>query len=442
MPLINTFGATAARSYGFGNARGKEFYATSNDSTSSAGLYVGIVSPSGTIFTHGGGFADYQTVDVNATPIARYYPSPSIYFTTWIYGTDGSLYAINPTATSITIQKYDSTFNPVGTETVTITTVGNTIQFLDVAIDSSAIYLLSQVSVAALGGVQRVVVVKFNLASWGTASTLAWANTISPATAANSLYASYNIKLDSSGNPIFAIYEYIASSGLYNTSAIKLTTAGAITWQKYIITNSFAGVKLTIDTSNNVYVDVLSYATFLHQIIKIDTTGAFVAAAYLNFNNGYGEPAVYDIKVLDGNIYAIYGYGSNYDPPYIVNLSLSLSLQWCNRVSYAGVNKVIPNNTFLVASVPKDYFFIGRVYNTQNNVLLRLPKTGQILDSVSPWSYYADSSVTSTSTSYIFSNSAYTTAALVQTITFSATGTSLFLEANDTYTIQNTGVYP
>lgn len=439
MPLANTFGANAARSYGFGNSRGKNFLAR-NTSSFALNYYYGIPLINNNILIYNG-YQNVQEVNTDGTVINRY-DTPTYAGQIVKQAPDGSIFVLyGDSSTQISIYKYDSNYTSVGYNTYSLAN-GSTFGSYDMVVDATSVYVCG-VYYAAAG--QRGFVARWTTASFGAVNNFQWFNVVTPATATHTLVLE-RATIDTTGAVIAA--------GSWNDTlitkpfVIKYTTAGAISWQRNYTSASLlpdfvqVGSILT-DSANNVYFfGIYDYSDA--DVIKISSAGALVGDIYFYTNTPFMSAPTMAIE--GSNLYCGFQwYNTGFNNVAFANISTSLSLGWMNTIGNTNAtNGNYVNNIFTTSAAPNTLFATGSTVGGGGSTLYRIRKDGQIQPSSSPWSFTTLANTTSLN-AFASATPAFTSAAppAITAQGFNTGGSSWsVVTPTYPYTINYIGTYP
>ena len=235
----------------------------------------------------------------------------------------------------------------------------------------------------------------------------------------------YNITIDSSGNII--VTGYISFNGSSNdTIIVKYTSAGAISWQRYLNTNSPMGqtTGVSTDNSNNIY--FTGYGSSGAYVSKYDSTGTLQWSKVIT-------PTQYTFALHDivsdssGNTYAI-GY-TGYGGGVIVKLDTNGSLIWSRWLN--GVNA-----GFRSVKLVNNYLYIGGFGSTSSKLsITKVPTDGTATGTYGSYTY-ASLSVTVSNSGFTGGTTTYTDTTLTNTTTDAA-----FTESSGSQTASKTDAF-
>lgn len=229
----------------------------------------------------------------------------------YVYGPANGLGA--PAGYNLWVAKFDSTGNVQYQKYYTLPYVGDS---GSACIDSSGnqYYVCTDGSSYKFGYIVKL----------DSSGNLVWAKQLQISGAAPwNLFGAISVRLDSSGNPV-ALFR-IQNTSTYEIPGLVVyfDTTGAITWQKYFLgspaSNFVGGHALYLDSSNNVYVLGTAFylSTSYNVIVKINSSGTFqysyyyqggAASSGTSFRTYFG-PSAGGTSV---NSYAYYYNGSDY----------------------------------------------------------------------------------------------------------------------------------
>jgi len=297
MPLLGTRGAASARGFGFTAQLG-------------GGYWIGILGGAGP-YDYGKGIA----VDSNKNVyIAGYTASQGP-------GADNSLIAKYNSSGVIQWQKV-------------LGFSSKTVDGYAVAVDSSSnVYVVGGTTVDSAGGIF--------IAKYDTSGALQWQRTLT------SIYYDdgLSVAVDSSGNVYLTGLTSTGPAGnTANIAIAKYNTSGTIQWQRTLGATSVldSGRGISVDSTGNVYIcgvsNVMGGGSF--QIAKYDTNGNIQWQR--NFGDGGSNGVIgYAIAVdSSGNAYVCgdsFSVNASGDIQ-IAKYNTSGTLQWQNRLTYAGIS--------------------------------------------------------------------------------------------------------
>jgi hypothetical protein len=181
------------------------------------------------------------------------------------------------------------------------------------------------------------------------------------------------IRIDSSGNVLLS---FGRSTEIY---VIKLTTNGAITWQKKVngwnagcSGTQITKTGITSDSSGNVYLSapILTNCLYGYGVVKLDSSGAFQWGRFLQNNFDSSDFGVSIAADSSGNVYAVGAAlmtGSGYYKAYLVKYDTSGTLQWQRAI---GSGQSVSSNFAGVAVDSSGFVYVSGIWGVSNRQAL------------------------------------------------------------------------
>lgn len=314
MPLINTFGATTARSYGFG--RPNPYYILQETNLNYYIQNVHTLSDGTFLAFYPYSFPNFARFDSGGTFLSNYA----------FYADQMKVRGSLATATWFN-QLF--TFDPISPAAIINTKANDaTVTYTSSALDASGnIYAVGYIS----GATTAFYIVKYN-----SSLVIQWQRRIAPT---STYFYGVTVDINSAGDPIVSGYNAVAGSNRAVLMKFNQTTA-AITWQKefYVSTlNDHYPVTSYLDASDNIYVFCSSANAgtgYQTGISKFDTSGTHLGTVLMippTAQQGFQVGGTQQKVLFDGtNFYFGLLYNDSsvtyYQKSAIVKMSTGLSI--------------------------------------------------------------------------------------------------------------------
>jgi hypothetical protein len=416
MPLINTFGATAARSYGFGKPNPYYILQTSRPSYYIQNVY-----------------------NLSDGTFLAFYPYPGANFARFNSGgtflSNYSFYAesvkVRGTLASATWFNQVFTFDPIN-PAATINTKANdgTVNYTTSALDASGnIYAVGYINGATTA---------FYLVKYNSSLVIQWQRRIAPTATS---FAGTTVDVNSAGDPIVVAYNIVGTSGRAVLMKFNQTTA-AITWQKEFYVSASLdhyGQTTYLDSSDNIYVFGSSYnpsTGYQTAVSKFDTSGTHLGSSLLippnssqNFQIGGNIQQI----TFDGTNFYFALVWSDSDPYYqhaaIVKMSTALTFLDMRTLKLSSAYSSGMSTYYNPADQSINLIIKAQQVNESASIA-KLVKNGNFVSGQTVSNYIIAPSVSNTLT---IASSAYTTSTTITVATPTyATTTPVFVDTAQT----------